>query len=86
MAIRNVILTESLSALIDRLIASGHYANASEALSAGLRLLEREEAEFEDLRGRLTAGLEPASHGSLAEGNGEEAIRRAFATAIRTAV
>ena len=35
MATRNVVLTESQSALVDRLVASGRYQNASEALRAG---------------------------------------------------
>jgi antitoxin ParD1/3/4 len=81
MATRNVVLTETQSDLVDRLVASGRYQNASEALRAGLRLLEREEAELGALRGRLTAGLEQARSGDLAEGSGEEAIRRAFAAA-----
>jgi len=81
MATRNVVLTDSQSALVDRLVASGRYQNASEALRAGLRLLEREEAELGDLRHRLTTGLEQGRRGDLAEGNGEEAIRRAFASA-----
>ena len=33
------------------------------------------------LRSRLTAGLEQARRGDLAEGSGEDAIRRAFAAA-----
>lgn len=78
MATRNVVLTETQSDLVDRLVASGRYQNASEALRAGLRLLEREEAELGDLRARLATGLEQARHGDLAEGNGEDAIRRAF--------
>ena len=81
MATRNVVLTETQSDLVDRLVASGRYQNASEALRAGLRLLEREEAELGALRNRLTAGLEQARCGDLAEGSGEDAIRRAFAAA-----
>ena len=81
MATRNVVLTESQSDLVDRLVASGRYQNASEALRAGLRLLEREEAELGELRRRLTAGLEQVRRGDLAEGNGEAVIRRAFAAA-----
>ena len=84
MATRNVVLTDSQSALVDRLVASGRYQNASEALRAGLRLLEREEAELGALRARLTAGLEQARRGELAEGSGEAAIRRAFAAASRS--
>jgi antitoxin ParD1/3/4 len=81
MVTRNVVLTDTQSDLVDRLVASGRYQNASEALRAGLRLLEREEAEFGDLRARLEEGLEQARRGDLAEGSGEDAIRRAFATA-----
>ena len=81
MATRNVVLTDAQSALVNRLVSSGRYQNASEALRAGLRLLEREEAELNDLRARLAAGLEQARSNDLAEGDGEHAIRRAFAAA-----
>ena len=81
MTTRNVVLTETQSDLVDRLVASGRYQNASEALRAGLRLLEREEAELGDLRVRLSFGLEQARKGELAEGSGEDAMRRAFARA-----
>ncbi|MBC7152738.1 MAG: type II toxin-antitoxin system ParD family antitoxin [Rhizobium sp.] len=84
MPTRNVVLTDSQTDLIERLIADGRYQNASEALRAGLRLLEREEAEMTALRNRLAAGLDEARSGALAEGSGEDAIRRAFAAA-RTA-
>ena len=81
MATRNVVLTDTQSDLVDRLVASGRYQNASEALRAGLRLLEREESELGELRSRLQSGLEEARRGDLAEGSGEDAIRRAFAAA-----
>jgi antitoxin ParD1/3/4 len=81
MATRNVVLTDTQSDLVDRLVASGRYQNASEALRAGLRLLEREEAEIGALRDRLLSGVEQARSGEFADGNGEDAIRRAFARA-----
>ena len=81
MATRNVVLTDAQSDLVNRLVSSGRYQNASETLRAGLRLLEREEAELSELRARLAAGLEQARSGDLAEGDGEHAIRRAFAAA-----
>lgn len=66
------------SDLIERLVASGRYQNASEALRAGLRLLEREEAEVAALRDRLLSGLDQAQAGELAEDTGTEAVRRTF--------
>lgn len=84
MATKNVVLTETQSDLVDRLVASGRYQNASEALRAGLRLLEREESELGALRDQLYTGIDQARAGHLADGSGEDAIRRAFAAA-RTA-
>ncbi len=84
MATRNVVLTDSQSDLVDRLVSTGRYQNASEALRAGLRLLEREEAELGVLRDRLAAGVEEARSGRLAEGSGEEAMRRAFTVARKS--
>lgn len=81
MPTRNVVLTETQTQLIDRLVADGRFQNASEAMRAGLRLLEREEAEMTDLRTRLAAGLREARAGAFADGTGEDAIRRAFAAA-----
>jgi len=45
MPTRNVVLTDHQAELIERLVASGRYQNASEALREGLRLLESREAE-----------------------------------------
>lgn len=84
MATRNIVLTDSQSTLVDRLVASGRYQNASEALRAGLWLLEREEAELGEVRARLAAGLTLARRGDLAEGSGKDAIRRAFAAVRRS--
>lgn len=81
MATRNVVLTDQQSDLVDRLVASGRYQNASEALRAGLRLLEREESELSALRDQLSKGLNDARRGDFAEGSGEDAIRRAFSSA-----
>jgi len=45
MPTRNVVLTEYQAALVERLVASGRYQNASEVLREGLRLVEHQEAE-----------------------------------------
>ena len=85
MATRNVVLTEEQSQLVDALVSCGRYQNASEALRAGLRLIERQEAELLELRARLTNALNQARSGDLAEGSGEDAIRRAFSEARASA-
>lgn len=81
MVTRNVVLTEHMSQFIDGLVAAGRYQNASEAMRAGLHMLEREEAEFAPLRERLHAGLEQVRYRQFAEGTPEEVIGRAFAKA-----
>lgn len=45
MATRNVVLSDHQHALVEALVKSGRYQNASEVLREGLRLLEREETE-----------------------------------------
>lgn len=45
MPTRNVVLTDQQTRMIERLVASGRYQNASEVLREGLRLIEQREAE-----------------------------------------
>ncbi len=45
MPTRNEVLTEYQTQLVERLVASGRYQNASEVLREGLRLIEGREAE-----------------------------------------
>lgn len=45
MPTRNVVLTDHQADLLERLVASGRYQNASEVLREGLRLLETRDAE-----------------------------------------
>lgn len=79
MVTRNVVLTDHMSQLVDSLVASGRYQNASEAMRAGLRLLEKEETEWNEVRRGVLEGLEQVRRGEFAEGTGEDAMRRAFA-------
>lgn len=62
MPTRNVVLTERQEQLIDVLVQSGKYQNASEVLRDGLRLIERREAEdaarLAALRAAASAGIE----------------------------
>ena len=45
MPTRNVVLTDHQHQVIDSLVSSGRYQNASEVLRDGLRLVEQREAE-----------------------------------------
>src|SRR6202051_4967937 len=45
MPTRNVVLTDSQAELVERLVSSGRYQNASEVLREGLRLVEDQETE-----------------------------------------
>ena len=49
MPTRNVVLTDHQTNLVEELVTSGRYQNASEVLREGLRLIERRESE-DDLR------------------------------------
>lgn len=60
MPTRNVVLTEHHADVIDRLVKSGRYQNASEVLRAGLRLVEQQEEvaslELDHLRREYALG------------------------------
>jgi len=45
MATRNVVLSDQQHEMVEELVRSGRYQNASEVLRAGLRLVERQEKE-----------------------------------------
>ena len=60
MPTRNVVLTDHQARLVERLVGSGRYQNASEALREGVRLVECQEAEHE---ARLHALREAAAAG-----------------------
>lgn len=81
MVTRNVVLTSKQAELVERLVSAGHYQNASEALRAGLRLLEREEIEALELRERLLTSLRQVQNGELADGSGQSVVRSAFSAA-----
>jgi len=60
MPTRNVVLTEHQASLVEQLVTSGRYQNASEVLREGLRLVEQREAEdacrLEGLRAAVNIG------------------------------
>jgi antitoxin ParD1/3/4 len=67
MPTRNVVLTDHQAQMIERLVASGRYQNASEVLREGLRLVEQREAENEArlaaLRAAARVGIEDIAAG-----------------------
>ena len=81
MVTRNVVLTTQQADLVERLVSSGRFQNASEALRAGLRLLEQDEYEVIELRERLMVSLRQAKQSQFADGDGQDVVRRAFSSA-----
>lgn len=71
MPTRNVVLTEHQASLVDALVRSGRYQNASEVLREGLRMVERREAEdaakLEALRAAARAGAAAFDRGAFEE-------------------
>jgi antitoxin ParD1/3/4 len=66
MPTRNVVLTDYQAELVERLVTSGRYQNASEVLREGLRLIEDQEAQT---KARLKALREAARIG-IADADG----------------
>jgi antitoxin ParD1/3/4 len=71
MPTRNVVLTERQEELIEALVKSGRYQNASEVLRDGLRLVEQREAENEGklkaLRAAARVGVGALDRGEFKE-------------------
>ena len=67
MRTRNVVITDHQAELIERLVESGHYQNASEVLRDGLRLVEERKAEqkakLKALRAAIDVGLADSAAG-----------------------
>jgi len=71
MSTRNVVLTEHHEAVIDRLVKSGRYQNASEVMREGLRLIEQREAHeavrLEALREAARIGFSDLDEGRFVD-------------------
>ena len=69
MPTRNVVLTDHQTALVEELVHSGRYQNASEVLREGLRLVEQRETEqamrLQNLRQAVDAGLNDVEAGRV---------------------
>ena len=79
MPTRNVVITDQQQQLIDALVASGRYQNASEVLRDGLRLVDEREALRDEklrlLRAAAQAGFDDvaAGHFTQIDGASDEA-------------
>ncbi|RJF89509.1 type II toxin-antitoxin system ParD family antitoxin [Oleomonas cavernae] len=75
MPTRNVVLTEHHEEVIDRLVKSGRYQNASEVLREGLRMIEqreaREAAKLEALREAARIGFADLKEGRFVTVSGD---------------
>jgi antitoxin ParD1/3/4 len=79
MPTRNVVLTDHQTSLVEQLVASGRYQNASEVLREGLRLVEQREAEdayrLEALRSAVQVGIDDIATGKFKTFENKELLR-----------
>ncbi|PNU18664.1 type II toxin-antitoxin system ParD family antitoxin [Geothermobacter hydrogeniphilus] len=91
MPTRNVVLTDHQARLVEQLVTSGRYQNASEVLREGLRLVEQREEEnalrLAALRSAIEAGVTDIEAGRLSTFESPESLgahlRTLSAKAIR---
>jgi len=90
MPTRNVVLTDHQAKLIERLVESGRYQNASEVLREGLRLVESREAEeaarLEALREAVRIGIADIEAGRFRTFESRPALRRHLALLAKQAI
>ena len=67
MPTRNVSLPEKLDQFITAKVAAGDYANASEVMRTALRVLERDEREYEEKLDALRAAIDEGLASGIAE-------------------
>lgn len=68
MPTRNVVLTDTQSAFIDRMVAQGTYQNASELMRNALNKLQREEEVWEKAKAGVLEGLDQIRRGETVDG------------------
>lgn len=78
MPTRDVNLTEELDRFVASRVEGGLYANASEVMRAALRLLEREEREYEEKMTALRAAIAEGDASGDAEEGVFERIRQKY--------
>jgi antitoxin ParD1/3/4 len=76
MPTRNVNLTEELDRFVLTKVDSGRYENASEVVRAALRILEREEEQYEAKLAALRATIDEGDASGIAQGNTFARVRK----------
>jgi antitoxin ParD1/3/4 len=76
MPTRNVNLTDELERFVQAKVGSGRYENASEVVRAALRILEREEQQYEAKLGALRSAIDQGDASGIAEGNSFNRVRK----------
>jgi antitoxin ParD1/3/4 len=75
MPTRNVNLTKELDQFVASRVESGLYSNASEVMRTALRLLERDEREYEEKMAALRAAIAEGLASGVAEPGVFERLR-----------
>jgi antitoxin ParD1/3/4 len=74
-----VVLTDHQANMVEQLVQSGRYQNASEVLREGLRLVEQREAEeasrLEALRSAVELGIDDIQAGRFKTFDSKESLR-----------
>jgi antitoxin ParD1/3/4 len=82
MPTRNISLTDHQSGLIEKLVESGRYQNASEVVRDSMRLLEEKEAAYqaklERLKAEIQIGIDAYERGDFVTLETDEDIDRMF--------
>ena len=90
MPTRNVVLTDRQTKIVQRLVSSGRYQNASEVLRDGLRLVERREAKdnarLKGLREAARIGIADIEAGRFRTFEAGRAVRRHLAAVAEDAI
>lgn len=78
MPTRNVNLTNALDDFVRTKVEGGSYENASEVVRAALRLLEREEHQFDAKLAALRSAIDEGDESGFAEGSAFDRIRQSL--------
>jgi antitoxin ParD1/3/4 len=82
MPTRNVNLTDELDSFVLATVESGRYENASEVVRAGLRMLERDEREYEAKLSGLRAAIDEGDASGIVKGNVFARVRKKLSIPI----